>query len=197
MSTDPITAHLLRQRLQGAERALASLYESLTALDAICTAVVETLVNDGTLYTCGNGGSAAQASHLSEELIGRYRSDRPACRAVCLNADPAALTCIANDFGFDEVFARQAGVLCGGRDALVALSTSGESPNIVAALRAARERGATVIGLLGRDGGAALELCDHAVVVPGEESAHIQEAHQVVVHLICEAVERRFAAVRQ
>jgi D-sedoheptulose 7-phosphate isomerase len=156
---------------------------------AIAERLASCLRTGGTMYTCGNGGSAAEALHLAEELIGRYRGDRAPHRAVCLNADPTALTCIANDFGFDLIFARQCAALLTPRDALVAFSTSGDSRNILAALETARQTGALTIGLLGRGGGAAARLCDVRVVVPSDDTAHIQEAHQTVLHLLCEVLE--------
>ena len=142
-----------------------------------------------TIYTCGNGGSAAQALHLAEELVGKYKAPRPPIGAVCLNADPTALTCIANDFGFEEVFARQAQALLREGDALVVLSTSGASENIRRALQTARERGAITLALLGRDGGVCRALADYAIVVPDDASETIQEAHQLLVHLLVEGVE--------
>jgi D-sedoheptulose 7-phosphate isomerase len=181
--------HHLAARLDASIAAIGALRGQLDAITAVADAVVATLRSGGTVYTCGNGGSAAQALHLAEELIGRYRSDRPPQRAVCLNADPTALTCIANDYGFEEVFARQCTALLGAGDALVVLSTSGKSANLVRALHVARARGAAAIGLLGRGGGECLALCDHALVAPGADSAPIQEAHQVVIHLVCEALE--------
>jgi D-sedoheptulose 7-phosphate isomerase len=206
------TKRLFEERLQGALAAVASLRDQLDVLSLIADALIARLKAGGTLYTAGNGGSAAQALHLAEEFIGRYRSNRPPLRAVCLNADPTAVTCIANDFGFDQVFARQCKALLTERDVLIVLSTSGNSPNIVNALQAARDRGALAIGLLGNDGGRCRALCDHAIVVghtpasPGskaspsgqaaahaKDSAHVQEAHQVALHLLCEAAERWFS----
>ncbi|TVQ31382.1 MAG: SIS domain-containing protein [Phycisphaeraceae bacterium] len=180
---------LIRSRLQAAFDTIASLSGQAGDIRAIGDAVRNCLDQGGAIYTCGNGGSAAEALHLAEELIGKYRAARPPRRAVCLNADPTALTCIANDFGFDEVFARQVEALVRRGDALVVFSTSGASPNIVRALQKARDLGATTIGLLGREGGASLPLCDLPLVVRSQETAHIQEAHQVVLHLILEAVE--------
>jgi D-sedoheptulose 7-phosphate isomerase len=130
---------------------------------------------------------------LAEELIGRYRRDRSAIAAVCLNADPTALTCIANDFGYEAVFARQCQALLGPADVLLVLSTSGRSPNIVEALRVARQRGAATVGLLGNGGGPCAELCDQILDVAGDHSAHVQEAHQVALHVICELVEEGLA----
>ena len=137
----------------------------------------------------GEGEFPTQALHLAEELIGRYRNDRAPHRAVCLNADPTALTCIANDYGFETIFSRQCDALLANDDALLVLSTSGNSPNILNALKMARKRNATTFGLLGNEGGACAELCDHTIIVPVTDSAHIQEAHQVMIHLICEALE--------
>lgn len=182
---------LFRQRLEGSRAAIASLEGQVEAIAGAARAILDRLDHGGTLYTCGNGGSAAEAMHLAEELIGRYGGrDRPPQRAVCLNADATALTCIANDFGFEEIFARQCRALLTGRDVLAVMSTSGESENIVTALQAAREREALTIGLLGKGGGKCLPLCDHAIVVDGPDSAHIQEAHLVIIHLFCEAFER-------
>ncbi len=189
MAPDTLAA-LLASRLEGSIAVVGSLRRMLADIAAVAGAVTHCLTSGGLVTTAGNGGSAAQALHLAEELIGRYRSDRPPKRALCLCADPTALTCIANDFGFEHVFARQCEALLGPGDALVALTTSGRSPNVVEALRAARQRGAATIGLLGGDGGACAALCDHAVIVPGSDSAFIQEAHQVIIHLICEAVEQ-------
>ncbi len=182
---------LFARRLQGSVATAASLQspDQLARIVAIAETLRACLARGGTIYTCGNGGSAAQALHLAEELIGRYRGNRPAHRAVCLNADPTAMTCIANDFGFDQVFARQCEALLREGDVLVALSTSGNSENTVQALHAASRRRSIAIGLLGRDGGRCAGLCDRTVIVAAEDSAHIQEAHQVVLHLLCEALE--------
>jgi len=155
--------------------------------------IIESLKAGGTVYTAGNGGSAAQALHLAEELIGRYRGNRPPLRAMCLNADPTALTCITNDFGFEQVFARQCEAMMSPGDVLVVLSTSGQSPNIVNALKIAGDRGGSCLGLLGNSGGEAAPLCDRSIVIASADSATIQDAHQVAVHLLCEAIELAFS----
>lgn len=141
------------------------------------------------VLTCGNGGSMSDAMHFAQELSGRFRGDRPAFAAHAIS-DPAHLSCVANDFGFERVFAR--GVEAWGQpgDVLVALSTSGNSPNVIHAAEAARARGLSVIGLLGRDGGALLPLCDDAIVVPSRDSALVQEIHIKVIHLTIEGIER-------
>ncbi len=180
---------LIETRLQGTREAVAHVTTLTEPIVRAMESVRGVLTAGGTIYTLGNGGSAAEAMHLSEELIGRYRSDRRPYRAVCMNADATALTCIANDFGFEQVFARQCEALLMKRDALVVFTTSGNSANIVSALNVARDRGATTIGLLGRDGGMCKSLCDHALIIPTDDSAHIQEAHQVIMHLLCEGLE--------
>lgn len=179
----------LTARVDGSLASIASLREQMPAIAAMCEALAGVIAGGGTIYTAGNGGSAAQALHLAEELIGRYRSNRPALRAVCLNADPTAMTCIANDFGFEEVFARQASSLVTADDALVVLSTSGKSENIIRAIKAARQRSAMTVGLLGSDGGSCASLCTHKIIVAGSDSALIQDAHQVLLHLMCERLE--------
>jgi D-sedoheptulose 7-phosphate isomerase len=158
-------------------------------LTTISRRIADTLVSGGRVLTCGNGGSMCDAMHFAEELSGRYRQDRAAFAAQAMN-DPAHMSCVANDFGFERVFAR--GVEAWGKpgDLLVVFSTSGSSPNIVAAARSARERRMTVVGLLGRDGGEVRVLCDLSLVVPAKTSDRIQEIHEKTVHLLIEGVER-------
>ena len=151
--------------------------------------LVSTLQRGAKLLTCGNGGSAADALHLSEELVGRYQTDRRSLPAICLNADVTALTCIANDYGYEQIFSRQVSSLGAAGDVLVVFSTSGQSPNILAALHRARERGLTTLLLGGKDGGPARELCDHALIVPSQTTARIQEVHTLILHQWLEAVD--------
>lgn len=175
-------------RVQAAFRADASCME---ACRAFADAALRVLRAGGTLFSCGNGGSMSDAMHFAEEWSGRFRADRAALPAVAFS-DPAAMTCIANDFGFEQVFARQVEAQARAGDLLLAISTSGNSPNLVAACRSARARGLTVVGLLGRGGGAMKDLCDVAVVVPlGRTSDRIQEVHIQVIHAVIESVERR------
>ena len=180
---------IIERRLSAACDALEALRSNPTSLIKIGDVICNAIDRKGTVLTCGNGGSAAEALHLAEELIGRFQEDRPPHRAICLNADPTALTCIANDYGFEEVFARQCQALAGPKDVLVVFSTSGNSANITRALHVARGRGATTIGLLGGDGGEAAACCDHVLLAPGSDSAAIQECHQVALHAICNCLE--------
>lgn len=180
------------RRLDGSVAAIGHLRDQAAAIGAIGDALIERLKAGGTVYTAGNGGSAAQALHFAEELVGRYRADRPPLRGVCLNADPTAMSCIANDYGYEQVFARQCAAHLSAGDVLLVLSTSGDSANLVEALKAARSRGALTVGLLGAPG-ACRPLCDHAVTVPAADSAHVQEAHQVAIHLLCELIDSSLA----
>ncbi|MCE5228977.1 SIS domain-containing protein [bacterium] len=159
----------------------------------IAEVTVERLKAGNKVLTMGNGGSACDAQHLTQELVGRYKANRRPLPAICLNVDGGAMTCIGNDFGFNQIFARQVETFALPGDVVIVFTTSGQSPNILEALKMARARGAVTVGLLGRDGGEASGLCDYKLIVPHQESSRIQEVHGFVLHVICEAVDRAFA----
>jgi len=145
----------------------------------------------GKLLVCGNGGSAADAQHIAGEFVNQFLvKDRRALPALALTTDGGVLTCIANDTGFERVFARQVEAFGSPGDVLLAITTSGNSPNVEAAAAAARDRGLTVIGLLGRDGGRVRALCDPALVVQSQDTQRIQETHNLIGHVLCDLVER-------
>lgn len=144
----------------------------------------------GKLLICGNGGSAADAQHWAGELVSRFRYDRPGLAAIALTTDTSILTAIGNDYGYERVFARQVEALGRPGDLLFALSTSGRSANVVAALRAARAAGLGTVGFTGAEGGAMAALCDLLIQVPSDSTPRIQEGHEVLGHAICEMVER-------
>lgn len=180
---------------------LAALRAPLDALEAECDRIdvwgrrlARVLLDGGRLLVAGNGGSAAQAQHLTAELVGRYRDDRVPLSAIALHAETSATTAIVNDYGAEEVFARQ--VRAHGRpgDVLLTLSTSGSSPNVLAAVRAGREGGLECWALTGPAPNPLAAAAD-AVVVPAEATATVQEVHQVVVHLLCAAVDVEVAAL--
>lgn len=152
------------------------------------------LLRGGKVLVCGNGGSAADAQHFVAELVGRYREERPALAGIALNADGAVLTCVANDYDVERLFARQVEALGRPGDLLVAISTSGRSPDVVRALETARRLGLETAALLGRDGGPARAHAGCAIVVPDEETARIQECHGLMIHLACEALDRLLTA---
>ena len=147
------------------------------------------LINGNTIFWCGNGGSASESSHLAVELIGRFKNNRRPLPSVSLNSDTSAITCIANDFGYDEIFARQLEGLAKLGDVLVVLSTSGNSENILRALRKANELGVITIALLGKGGGPAAKLANYTIIIESSETARIQEMHLLLGHTLCEFAE--------
>lgn len=164
--------------------------DCLEQVDRFAHAAHSVLAAGGKLMSCGNGGSMCDAMHFAEEWTGRFRGNRSALPAIAFS-DPSQLSCIANDFGYDEVFARSVEAYGRKGDLLVAISTSGNSPNILRATEVARERGITVVGLLGKGGGKLKELVDIPIIVPlAETSDRIQEVHIKVLHIAIEAVER-------
>lgn len=142
----------------------------------------------------GNGGSAADAQHFAGELVGRFRRDRAALPAIALGTDAAIVTAVGNDLGFERVFERQLEALGRAGDVALAISTSGRSPNVLAALRLARARGLVTVGLTGRGGGDVAALVDHLIDVPDPDTPRIQEVHGMVVHLLCELIEEEAGA---
>jgi D-sedoheptulose 7-phosphate isomerase len=152
--------------------------------------IIAALRSGNKLLIIGNGGSAADAQHIAAEIVGRYKQDRPAWAAIALTTDTSALTAIANDYGFERVFARQVEGLGARGDVLLALSTSGRSPNILAALRIARERGLVTIGFTGTKGEAMGADCDHMLVAPSDDTAVVQQIHLTIAHGICDEIEQ-------
>ena len=151
--------------------------------------MISSLKNKGTIYWCGNGGSSSDSQHLAAELIGRFDKNREPLRALSLTTDSAVLTCIANDFGFDDIFSRQIEGLGKQGDILVGISTSGESENIFRALKKAKEKGLTTIGFLGKGGGRIQSLCDNHITINSNITARIQEMHILIGHILCESIE--------
>jgi D-sedoheptulose 7-phosphate isomerase len=176
-------------------RELATLAETIAdelqpQLAAAAKLVRETVARGGTLFFCGNGGSAADAQHLATEYVVRYMRNRRAYPAVALTTDTSLLTAAANDFGFDHVFARQVEALAKSGDLLVIHSTSGSSPNVLRAAEAARDKGVEVLAFSARDGGPLRSLATHSVVIPTMRTDRAQELHLCIEHLICELVEQ-------
>jgi len=145
------------------------------------------------LLICGNGGSAADSQHIAAEFVGRYETERRALPAIALTTDTSALTALSNDYSFDRVFARQVEALANAGDCLIAISTSGNSPNVIAAAMAARDKGCTVIGLTGAGGKKLASLCDSCVMVPSHRTSRIQEAHIAIGHIWCEYVDNKLS----
>jgi D-sedoheptulose 7-phosphate isomerase len=183
-------AILFDSQLSAHNRTFAALAVVRPHLLAAAEAATEAVRNGNKIVFCGNGGSAADAQHLAAELVGRLVRDRRALPGLALSTDSSALTCIGNDFGFDEVFARQVEGLGRSGDVLVAISTSGNSPNVIRAVEVAKPMGITTVGLLGRNGGKLAPLVDLPIVVPAEETARIQEAHIFLGHVLCALIEQ-------
>ncbi|MBW6401594.1 SIS domain-containing protein [Roseomonas sp. HJA6] len=175
---------LLRRRLAA---------EAADAVIGVVEACERAIRGGGRLFFCGNGGSAADAQHLATELLIRLRSavERPSWPAIALTLDPTALTAGGNDYGFDEVFARPLSGLGRAGDVLFGITTSGRSPNVLRALETARGMGIATVGMLGGDGGPALALCDHALLVPSRVTARVQEMHITLGHAVMELLEDR------
>ena len=150
-------------------------------------AVTQAIRNQNTIFLCGNGGSAADCQHIAAEFTGRYKKERTPLGAIALTTDTSALTAIGNDYGFDNVFSRQLRAVAKKDDVLIAISTSGNSKNIIEAVLEAKEMGLTTIGLLGKDGGRVKDLVDICIVIPSNDTARIQEMHILIGHIIAQA----------
>ena len=183
----------ISQCIADSHAALDSLAAQLDKVSEAVDLVVGTFERGGKFLTCGNGGSAAEAMHMSEEAVGRFRSNRVSLPAIALVADGTALTCIGNDYGFDNVFSRQVEGLGNAGDLLVLFSTSGNAENLSRALEAARAKGMKTLAILGRDGGRLAGRADLEIIIRGTDSGRIQEAHQLLMHILLDGVDHRFA----
>jgi D-sedoheptulose 7-phosphate isomerase len=186
-----VTPEQVRKSLQDARAALDAALaapETAARISALIGLLVECFRAGGKVLICGNGGSACDAAHFAEELTGRFRADRPALPAIAC-VEPGHLTCVGNDYGFDQVFSRWVEALGKPGDVLILLSTSGNSPNIARAAAAGREHGLTTVALLGKDGGRLRGMCDSELIVPGATSDRIQELHMLILHVLVEGVE--------
>lgn len=179
---------------QAALREHVSVFERLTEGEAqvneVSIACANAIRNGGKIIFCGNGGSAADSQHIAAELVGRLVKDRPALAALSLTTDTSALTCIANDYGYDQVFSRQLAGVGRAGDILIAISTSGNSTNVINAVEKARLMGIVSVGFLGKDGGLLSGLVDYPLIVASDTTARIQEVHIFWGHMICALIER-------
>ena len=160
-------------------------------IQAAAELMIKALSNSGTIFFCGNGGSAADAQHLAAELIGRYKKNRDPLKAIALTTDSSILTAVSNDFTFEEVFSRQLQALAQKNDLLYAISTSGKSKNIIQAIKMSKKNKMKVIGVTGDDGGEMNDICDILIKVPAESPDRIQEMHIAVGQIICELIENK------
>ena len=189
----------MSEAIRASLRATSKLYVDMSEVLAEPAAraaelLIAALKGGGTLYVCGNGGSAAESQHIAGELVGRFLMNRPALPCVALTTDSSILTAVANDYDFSRTFQRQVEALVKPGDVLWALSTSGNSPNVLKAAVRARQRGAKVLGMTGRSGGKLAELCDLCLCVPADSSPAIQEGHLTLIHILCRLVEEALFA---
>lgn len=166
---------------------------SIETIAAIAEAITKAFESNGTVYLCGNGGSAADAQHVASELVGRFTRERKALAAVALSTDTSILTSITNDYGFEKVFARQVEALVGKDDILWAFSTSGTSANVIAAVKVVKEKGAYIVAFTGRSNSKLEQMADICFCADTESTARSQEIHQLAYHIICDLVESNFA----
>ncbi len=181
------------------ERELAAHAETVAKMSALAPQVAKAnqiianaLKNGGRVLICGNGGSAADAQHFAAELTGRYKTERTPLAGIALTTDTSALTAIGNDYGYEEVFARQCAALGRAGDVLVGISTSGNSANVLKAFATAKRVGLSTIGLSGKGGGAMNDACELNIVVPASDTARIQEMHILIIHTICQGIDNAF-----
>lgn len=169
---------------------LLSSDELLSRIEAFAETLVSCFNNDGKVFFCGNGGSAADAQHISAELTGRFYLDRKPLYAEAFHVNSSYMTAVANDYGYDKVYSRMAEACCRKGDVLVGISTSGNSTNIIEALKVAKSQGATIIGMTGETGGKMADLVDVLINVPSSDTPRIQESHILVGHIVCDITEK-------
>jgi len=187
------SSEVLKTAIGAAKETLQSLLDLDSQVAKAADLIEKCLRAGNKLLVCGNGGSAADASHFATEFVVRFMKDRPAYPAICLAGDGGLLTAAGNDYGFDEIFARQVAAFGLAGDLLICLTTSGKSRNVERALQEAKARQLKTIVFLGRDGGSTLGLADVDILVRSNTTARIQEAHQLLLHVLCEVVEARLA----
>jgi len=174
--------------------AILALEVQVDLIEQIGTVLISAITSNKKVFICGNGGSAADAQHIAAELVGRFKKERRGLPAIALTTDTSIMTAVANDYGYEQVFARQIEALASAGDVLIGISTSGNSPNVVEAVKVARSIGVTTIGLTGGSGGTLKALCDETLIVPSDVTARIQEAHILVGHILCEMIDERLNA---
>jgi D-sedoheptulose 7-phosphate isomerase len=192
-----MAANLARQKAEELRRLAEQLERDSPTIDPLARWAADLIVGGARLLVCGNGGSASQASHFATELVGRYSAERKPLPAVALSADGSLLTCIINDYAADALFARQVQGLGRPGDLLVGLTTSGKSPNVIAAVRAAKSSGLHTLALLGKGGGPLAGQAEKEWIVPSNTTARIQEAHLFFIHLTCEYIDAALVAAEK
>lgn len=184
-----IPEQAIRQALSAHRAATEPLHEQMPLLIEMGMRLRSCLLAGGKILLLGNGGSAADCQHIAAEIVGRYKRERRGLPAIALTTDTSILTAVGNDYGFEHVFSRQVEALCTPKDVVIGLSTSGNSPNVLAAIHTARQIGAFTIGLTGGGGGKLAQCCDLSLVVASNDTPRIQETHILVGHMLCDLID--------
>jgi D-sedoheptulose 7-phosphate isomerase len=185
-----IIKEIFNEHLSTSKATMSSVNNLLEIAANLC---ITTLANNGKILLFGNGGSAADAQHIAAELVGRFKKERKGLAAIALTTDSSALTCIGNDYGYDNVFERQVEALANKDDLVIGISTGGTSINVIKGLEAAKKIGCNLIGLSGKDGGEFNNICHINIIIPSKETARIQEMHILIGHIICELIDDELA----
>jgi D-sedoheptulose 7-phosphate isomerase len=186
------TSTILDDAFQEHLQVIQALVQQKPVLESIAAEMARTIIGNHKILWCGNGGSAADSQHLAAELVGRFRRERKGLPSIALTTDTSVLTCVGNDYGFEQVFSRQVEALCSRQDVLVGITTSGNSPNVCCALQAARDIGALTVAFTGERGGKAADIADLTLRVPSNSTARIQEGHILCGHILCDWIEASF-----
>ena len=171
---------------------MQQLHRLIPTIQQLAERMVASLKNGATIFWMGNGGSASDAQHMAAELVGRFSKDRQALPSIALNTDTSILTSVANDFGYEHIFARQLEALCRPGDIVVGLSTSGNSPNVLAGMEVARQKNAITVGFTGQMGATLASKVEYPIVIPSTDTARIQEAHSFIGHMLCEWIDKTY-----
>jgi D-sedoheptulose 7-phosphate isomerase len=180
---------LIKKHISEHRVTLDSIADLDESIEKVADLLIQCLKNDGTIFWCGNGGSASDSQHLAGELVGRFVGERRPLKSIALTADSAVMTCIINDYGYEHIFSRQVEALGSEGDVLVGITTSGNSQNVLHAFKVAEQKGMTTIGLLGKGGGKATSMVKQSIVVSSNSTARIQEMHILIGHILCDLIE--------
>jgi len=180
---------LIKKHISEHRVTLDSIADLDESIEKVADLLIQCLKNDGTIFWCGNGGSASDSQHLAGELVGRFVGERRPLKSIALTADSAVMTCIINDYGYEHIFSRQVEALGSEGDVLVGITTSGNSQNVLYAFKVAEQKGMTTIGLLGKGGGKATSMVKQSIVVSSNSTARIQEMHILIGHILCDLIE--------
>ena len=180
---------LINKHIKEHNDVLDSISQLEESIEKVANIFISCLENDGTIFWCGNGGSASDSQHLAGELVGRFVDERKPLKSIALTADSAVMTCIVNDYGYEHIFSRQVEALGSKGDVLVGITTSGNSKNVLNAFEVAKNKGVKTIGLLGKGGGVAKDLVDESITILSNSTARVQEMHILIGHMLCDLIE--------